>query len=306
MSMQGKRGSLAFAIVTITLLAAWPLQSARMLASIVQDQPELSTETEVIVTEGTAMAAKASPNRLWIATDVLGGIWILPFRGGDAKKITPDFLEARLPTWAPNSESIAFQGYGDDGAWHIFVIGIDGRNLKQITDGPWDDREPAWSHDGSRILFSSSRVSGLFTIWEVMPESGAVRQITRRPGSTPCWAPADRGLAFVSEVPRKEESGIWTIESDGQERLVVAAPQVGSVGAPACGSRLAFRLVDQSGIHLIANRIFTVNEDVFPFASEWLGSEIMYTADGHIKRRSQNNLVSVIPFRAKVSLKRSV
>ena len=75
-------------------------------------------------------------------------------------------LEARQPTWSPDSQSIAFQGY-DDGAWHIYVIPTRGGEAKAITSGLFDDREPAWSHDGSRIAFSSDRTAASSTIWEV-------------------------------------------------------------------------------------------------------------------------------------------
>jgi Tol biopolymer transport system component len=126
-----------------------------------------SREIDIPLTEGTSMAAAVSPNRRWIAIDLLGGLWILPMRGGQAKRITPELLEARQPTWSPDSESIAFQGY-DDGAWHVYVIPREGGGAKPVTTGEFDDREPAWSHDGSRIAFSSDRFGGIATIWEVI------------------------------------------------------------------------------------------------------------------------------------------
>jgi hypothetical protein len=78
-----------------------------------------STRTiDLTLTEGTSMAAAVSPDRRWIAFDLIGGLWIIPFGGGEARRITPPLLEARQPTWSPDSESIAFQGY-DDGVWHL-------------------------------------------------------------------------------------------------------------------------------------------------------------------------------------------
>src|SRR2546430_16900974 len=82
-------------------------------------------EIDIALTEGPSMSAAVSPDRRWIAIDLLGGLWILPMRGGQAKRITPELLEARQPTWSPDSESIAFQGY-DDGAWHIYVMPREG------------------------------------------------------------------------------------------------------------------------------------------------------------------------------------
>ncbi len=128
------------------------------------------------------MAAAASPDGRFIAIDLVGAIWILPISGGAATKITPDLFEARQPTWSPDGNTIAFQGY-DDGAWHVYTIARSGGEPKALTSGVFDDREPAWSHDGSRIAFSSDRVGGITTIWTVNIASREIKRIRRR--STP-------------------------------------------------------------------------------------------------------------------------
>ncbi|PYR54619.1 MAG: hypothetical protein DMF91_26315 [Acidobacteria bacterium] len=68
---------------------------------------------------------------------------------------------------------------------------------------------------------------------------------------------------------------------------------------------MAFIRSDELGVRLIAGQIVTRFEDVFSFKPQWLSrSEILYTADGYIKRRSVRTLPQVIPFHAKVSLAR--
>ncbi len=74
------------------------------------------------------MAAAASPDGRYIAIDLIGGLWILPMHGGDARRITPELLEARQPTWSPDNRHLAFQGYGDDGVWHIYTIATSGED----------------------------------------------------------------------------------------------------------------------------------------------------------------------------------
>ena len=96
-----------------------------------------ATDLEIMVTEGTNIAAAASPDRRSIAMDLQGGLWVLPIAGGEAKRITPETFEARQPTWSPDSQSIAFQGY-DDNAWHIYTIRVDGSRLTAVTSGPFD------------------------------------------------------------------------------------------------------------------------------------------------------------------------
>src|ERR1019366_7690917 len=93
-----------------------------------QDVPT-TRQVDLTITQGTSMAAAASPDGRSIAIDLLGSLWTLPMRGGEAKRITPDTLEARQPTWSPDSQSLAFQGY-DDGTWHIYLIPRDGGEAK--------------------------------------------------------------------------------------------------------------------------------------------------------------------------------
>ena len=238
-----------------------------------QDMQGPPRDIEITITEGTTMAAAVSPDHLWIAIDLLGSLWLVPFHGGEAKKITPDALEARRPTWAPDSRTLAFQGFGDDGAWHIYTIGIRADRLRQITAGLVDDREPDWSHDGTRILFSSDRGGGPRAIWEIMPASGALRRISTRPGANPCWAPSDNAIAFVSQTGHREDSGIWTIDADGQERLSVRMLESGFVDSPSWnpdGNGVAFHRTDESGVRLVAGRIATRDEDVFSFKAQWI------------------------------------
>src|SRR2546425_12654581 len=99
-----------------------PVLCVALACAALHAQDAYTTRTiDITLTEGTSMSAAASPDGRWIAIDLLGSLWILPFRGGDARKITSDLFEARQPTWSPDSESLAFQGY-DAGTWHIYVI----------------------------------------------------------------------------------------------------------------------------------------------------------------------------------------
>jgi Tol biopolymer transport system component/imidazolonepropionase-like amidohydrolase len=286
-------------------------------------------QMDVAITEGTSMAAAASPDRRSIAIDLVGGIWILPSRGGAATRITPELLEARQPSWSPDGRSIAFQGY-DDGTWHIYVIPRGGGDAKAITSGPFDDREPAWSHDGSRIAFSSDRYGGITTIWTVAVSTGEVHQLTTRDGWMPTWSPNDQEVTFVSadageRTRRDARPGLYAVAADGGERYI--ATDVSNEGTPSAaawdpeGTSLAY--VTASGLHLArgTTSVTIGSGDVFPFKPQWLSRyELLYTANGRIWRLGLGGRynrdgvetpergpagLAVVPFTAKVPLQRS-
>src|SRR5262245_52339600 len=100
----------------IRLLPCLALFSALLAAQ----EPPSTRQITLTLSEGTAMSAAPAPDGRSIAIDLAGGIWILPMSGGDARQITPDDLEARNPSWSPDSQSIAFQGFDTDGVWHIY------------------------------------------------------------------------------------------------------------------------------------------------------------------------------------------
>ncbi len=238
----------------------------------------------VTITEGTSMAAALSPDGRTIAIDLLGSLWTLPSTGGAAHRISVNSMDVRQPSWSPDGRRLVFQAYLHE-TWDIVTIASDGTDLRQLTGVPFDEREPHWSPDGSRVAFSSDR-SGNYDIWELTLATGVLRQVTTNPAneSMPCWSTDGRTVAYVSD--REENPGVWAIR-DGVERLVAGAR--GSVNGPSWahdGRRVAFNVVaDNRSVLRLDERTLTTGEDVFPFRAQWISDkELLYTADGHIKR----------------------
>ena len=285
---------------------AWALIAGAV--TIAAQTTPAQQQVSLTLREGTSMAAALSPDGRTLMIDLLGSLWTLPASGGTARRVTDEFLDARQPSWAPDNRLVAFQGYLD-GVWHIFVMAADGTGLRAITSGPFDDREPSWSRDGARIAFSSDR-SGNYDVWDVELATGAVRQLTRNPANdfAPAYSPINSTIAFVSERPNG--GGVWTIDAtSGAETAVAAA--AGAVSAPAWspdGTRVVYNVIAANRSQLMLDgRAITADEDVFPFRAQWTSpAELVYTADGKIKKRSTSGgPATPIEFTAAVSFTRT-
>ncbi|HMD36964.1 MAG TPA: hypothetical protein VKH42_18445, partial [Vicinamibacterales bacterium] len=278
----------------------------------------VTRQVDITLTEGTAMAAAASPDRKWIAIDLVGAIWVLPFGGGEARRLTPDTFEARQPTWAPDNDRIAFQGFGDDGVWHIYAVRREGgaaQTPRALTAGIFDDREPTWSHDGRRIAFSSDRWGGISTIWSLIVPTGDVRQESTEDATMPSWAPDDREIAYIGRErvggnPPRVFEAIRAVDANGRPRQLVS-PANNPVAATWSPDGLRVVQTDLIGLEMWADRrmehlMRPFEEDVFPFRAQWLSeNELLYTADGAIKRRTIGaSRARTIPFTAHLSLQR--
>ncbi|MFN8060674.1 MAG: amidohydrolase family protein [Vicinamibacterales bacterium] len=313
------------------MIALCPRSSFRMSASLLlglgivvawvavrAQTPSMS----VRLTEGTNIAAAMSPDGQTIAMDLQGTLWTLPSSGGAARAITPEWLDARQPAWSPDGNVLAFQGYRD-GTWNIWTVKRDGTGAKALTWGPYDDREPHWSPDGAAIAFSSDR-SGNYDVWQLAVATGAVTQVTTSPANeySPAYSPDGREIAYVSDRPA--EGGIYAIGTGASPRERPIAKASGALAGPAWspdGARVLYQAIaigsnvataapsgGRNASRLVLDgRDVTEGEDVFPFRAQWISStEILYTSDGKIRRRTLGAPApTTVEFAATVTLERA-
>jgi Tol biopolymer transport system component len=232
---------------------------------------------EITFTEGTNFGISVSPDGKTIAMDIQGIMWTLPASGGTAKAITSGQQpEVREPSWSPDGEKIAFQGYYQN-YFHIWTVDKDGSNLKQITSGIFDDREPSWNSDGDTIIFASDR-TGNYDIWEVNVNTGEETQLTTHPDDD---AHPNKSLDGKRILHTREIKGRYSeviLNVGGKEAMLFRSEQTSYFRPAWSADNKGFSYISNNGNDIKLNLIKDVNSrdaqinstiidqgDLFPF-----------------------------------------
>jgi Tol biopolymer transport system component len=121
------------------------------------------------------------------------------------------------PRWSPNGQTLAFDGKGDDGKWHVSVIDARGGQPRRLRSGPSSENLPSWAKDGASVYVGSDP-AGLNRdeIWRVRINDGRSEQITRSSGSAPLESPDGKVLYFT------RSGKLFAMNlPDGPERLIL-------------------------------------------------------------------------------------
>jgi Tol biopolymer transport system component/imidazolonepropionase-like amidohydrolase len=258
---------------------------------------------DVVLTEGTNMAAAASPDGRTLVLGLQGSLWTLPVGGGEARRITGRDVEATSPSWSPDGSRIAFQNYDASGFYNVWTIAPDGSDARPLTSGWYDHREPAWSPDGTRVAFSSDRAgTGFYNVWTVDARSGEYRRWTSGNAHEiyPAWSPDGARIAYASG------RSIAAVDAQGRMQELASVAQ-GSALAPAWSKHGQDVVYQDNARQLVVNgRTVTTGEDVFPFPVSFLpDGSFVYTAGGNVRIRDASGAVARdVPFRATLALDR--
>jgi hypothetical protein len=124
-------------------------------------------------------------------------IYIVPYRGGKAKKIT-ESAPSYWHGWSPDGKTLAFVGRRNND-YNIYSIPARGGKEKQLTTAKGLDDGPDFSPDGKFIYINSSR-SGRMQIWRMKPDGSNQEQLTFDDFNDwfPHPSPDGKWLVFVS------------------------------------------------------------------------------------------------------------
>ncbi len=290
-----------------TAIAASSLATTGRAAETASGQQE---SRDVRITEGTNIAVSASPDGKTLAFDLFGVIWTLPITGGAAKRLTDDLTDGAQPDWSPDGNRLVFQSYRD-GTFQVWTVGADGAGLTQHTRGPFDCREPRFSPDGKSIAYGSDR-TGDYAIHVLDLATGASRVWASAQGQAcePAWSPNSRRIAFAVDRARVE-----IVDADGARETGITIRPSSERGSPAELRNPTFMPDGRSvACHIVANgrtrlqgpdSVLAEGEDIFPFRPSWLpNGDMIYAADGQIRRRTPAGVTTTIPFTLSVPVTR--
>jgi Tol biopolymer transport system component/DNA-binding winged helix-turn-helix (wHTH) protein len=212
------------------------------------------------LTRGTghqAIQPAWSPDGRLIAYTELagGGIWIVPSRGGTARKITE---WGAHPTWSADGRRIAFQSrppadlnaggsFGADST--IWLVDVDGRTPPTPLTAPGrpvgSHGAPQWMPGTGRVLFAVAAPAGVFlgaALWTAAPGTGELRPMSAHPRLTAEFeaAPDGRGVLFAA----RDTNALWWLPI-GDDGMTAGEPR--PTALPVTGSSLASIAISRDG-----------------------------------------------------------
>ena len=268
-----------------------------------------ASPAELRLSEGTNLSADVSPTDGRVVIDLLGSLWAVPARGGDARRLLDPSLQARRPRWSPDGSSILFESRlsGGRSLWHFDPAS---EALRRLTPAGVSEHDGAWHPSGERIVFAApSELRGV-DLWERDLETGLQWRLTDHAGdeSSPAWSADGRHLTYI-----RREQGRWYL----MLRRFGSAPQILHVSpfpmhAPSWrpdNTLITFLAQDNSGQYSIYMAILSepalirplvTGEDFFLSPVSWLDrTRMVYTADGVIRTRGFEDRESgKLPFSA--------
>ena len=207
MTMSRRFLLLATALVTVALCPSTRLHSQAPDADI-----------DINLTEGTGMAAVASPDRRSIAVDFLGALWVLPVGGGEAKRITRTPSKPVARHGRRTAARSRFRGTTTPGTSTRLESMEPGSKRSRAGRSTIASRTGRVTAGVSRSRRTASAAYRPFGRWTSI-RAPCIR-CPAYIGNDPCWSPSDHEVVFFGRDPHDAHQpiappGLWVASPDG-------------------------------------------------------------------------------------------
>jgi Tol biopolymer transport system component len=175
---------------------------------------------ELTLDEGTWLGVDVSPDGKQIVFDLLGDLYLLPFAGGEARRITRGPAWDNQPRFSPDGAWIAFVS-DRDGTDNLWLVRPDGTETRAVTrETRFLFGSPAWSPDGQYLAARRGETTLDFNeLWLLHRNGGKGIRLTQPEGLTrsvagPAFSPDGRYVYFSSSPNRHTynlDLGFWQV-----------------------------------------------------------------------------------------------
>ncbi len=149
--------------------------------------------------EGTWISLDVHPSGEKIVFDMMGNLYTIPMKGGEATQITEGMAYDAHPRYSPNGEYILFISDRSGGA-NVWYMDVDTEEMTKVTEGK-SDRYPSavWSPNGKFIVASRRHNAGN-KLWLYHRDGGSGVKLVEEPDNLkmidPYFHPSGRYIYY--------------------------------------------------------------------------------------------------------------